>query len=204
MCCSLLYHTSPPSSPAFDGLEELEQDQGRYLARTVSAVDTVKVSRLSLSCQILTLSVSLMTPSSVRSTGRRLAGKSSSLTTSSGRTQHSLSLSQSQIFPGNFTWPISASRTMSSPCSLAVSTTWWRSSCPTSTSLGASGGLLLRDSPTQTSKPPGSSSHQPRRRRSPCWLWTLSRDSSCWRKGRWQYLSVINVTLDTGLTSLQL
>ena len=32
--------------PAFDQLEELEPDQGRYLARTVSAVETVKVSRL--------------------------------------------------------------------------------------------------------------------------------------------------------------
>ena len=85
---------------------------------------------------------------------------------------------------------------MISPCSAGVSTTWWRSFCPTSTSRGVNGGWLLRDSPTQTSKPPGSSSHQPRRRRSPCWLWTLSRDSSCWRKGRWQYLSVINVTLD--------
>ena len=38
--------------PAFDQLEELEPDQGRYLARTVSAVETVKVSRL-LSCHNL-------------------------------------------------------------------------------------------------------------------------------------------------------
>ena len=85
---------------------------------------------------------------------------------------------------------------MISPCSLAVWTTWWRSSSPTSTSPGASGESLLRDSPTRRPKPPGWSWHQPRRRKSPCWLWTLFRDSSCWRKGRWQYLSVINVTLD--------